>query len=76
MRSNVCGNCGSSQGPFQRIRVGTRRNHRVVTVCVNGPLDDQGRGLGTLACRDRRDKQDIARWGHELPSVVRLVAHG
>jgi hypothetical protein len=58
-----CGNCGTTQGPFERIRFGTHKTGGVIVVCVHGPLNDEGHGTGTLACLARRDRQDRARWG-------------
>jgi len=59
----ICGNCGTRQGPFERIRFGTRKTGRVLVLCVHGKLNDDGHGMGTLACLARRDAQDRARWG-------------
>ena len=61
-----CGNCGSHQGPFERVRVGTRKSYRMIVTCAHGPLVEvKGdlHGAGTLACLARRAKIDIARWG-------------
>jgi len=58
-----CGNCGTAQGPFERVHVGNRKTGRKLVLCVHGPLDDEGHGKGTLACLARRDRQDAVRWG-------------
>ena len=72
----ICGNCGSSQGPFDKTRIGVniKNPDPWIVTCAHGPLDEQKlHGLGTLACLDRRAKQDFERWGHDLPSVVRVT---
>ena len=71
----VCGNCGSTQGPFDKTRIGVNNKNPDpwIVTCAHGPLDEQGHGKGTLACLDRRAKQDFERWGHDLPSVVRVT---
>ena len=69
MAHTVCGNCGSSQGPFERVHAGTHKSYRLIVVCAAGKpaLDKEGQPsyhmAGTLACLARRDKQDAERWG-------------
>lgn len=60
----TCGNCGTRQGPFERVRFGNRKTGMTLVLCAHGPLDDERiHGTGTLACLARRDAQDRARWG-------------
>lgn len=65
--ATVCGNCGSTQGPFDRLRIARLRHDEgfVIITCAHGPLDEKGiHGLGTLACLKRRAQQDFDLWGN------------
>jgi hypothetical protein len=62
----TCGNCGSAQGPFERVHIGNRKTGRVLILCSHGPMVEvkgELHGAGTLACLARRARIDIARWG-------------
>lgn len=72
MARTVCGNCGSEQGPFDRLVVARKRHDPTpaIVTCAHGPIDQTGvHGLGTLACLARRRAQDIERWGPEDRNV-------
>lgn len=58
--ARVCGNCRTTQGPFARLRVGTRKSGRWVFTC---PPNKAGktpaeRVAPVIACNDRRAKLD------------------
>jgi hypothetical protein len=60
-----CGNRGSIEGPFERLVFS--RVHRVLVLCVHGPVFEDARGdehgQGTLDCLKCRAAQDRERWG-------------
>lgn len=61
---SICGNCGATTGPVERVVYGTRTRPLVLILCAHGPLDEKKEhGLGTVACLKRRDTQDTVRWG-------------
>jgi hypothetical protein len=47
MSQTQCGNCGTTQGPFERDNIGTRKNYVTTITCQN-----------TRKCLERRDAQD------------------
>jgi hypothetical protein len=73
--AQACGNCGSTQGPFDKTRIGVNKKNLdpLVVTCAHGPLNEAGHGTGTLACLARRAAQDIKRWGHELPTPIHIT---
>jgi hypothetical protein len=67
--SAKCGNCGSAQGPFERVHIGNRKTGRTLVLCAHGePVEVKGdvHGAGTLACLARRARIDVVRWGPGL----------
>lgn len=68
-KRSVCGNCGSTQGPFQRILVGTRKNGHWIVVCKSRivRVGDTTIDVGTNECSTRAEK---ARGGGPAPTFA------
>lgn len=63
-RVRTCGNCGNTNGPFDRLFIGNRKTGHWVFTCpipkkdADGrPIPDQKRKEMAAACNNRREKQ-------------------
>lgn len=61
----VCGNCGSTQGPYDRYFVGYRKTGHYIFTCRVPLVDAEGKRTtdkvrleAVRACNDRREKQN------------------
>src|SRR6478736_2115284 len=66
-KPRTCGNCGNTQGPFDKLFIGFRKTGRWVFTCpipkkdANGkPLTDAQRRELAMACINRREKRNGA----------------
>jgi len=70
-KRRVCGNCGNTQSPFDRLFIGNRKTGHWIFTCPVPLKDAEGKRLPdkkradiAAACTNRREKQNASAQAH------------